>query len=84
MDNEVRRTTQISTATPANIAFFLLLPLQTATPIRKVKPFVGNNEYAEKTENMVITTRKIGNYEGYTVLVFKNAKDFMKRHIKST
>ena len=40
-----------------------------------MKQFVRNNEYAEKTKNMVIITRAIGDYEGYAVLVFKNTKD---------
>ena len=40
MDNEVRRTTQVPTATPANIAFFPLSSLRTSTPVRKVKQFV--------------------------------------------
>lgn len=44
----------------------------------------GNNltkviERLRKTENIIIATRAIGDYEGYAVLVFKNAKDLYDR-----
>jgi DNA-binding Lrp family transcriptional regulator len=32
-----------------------------------------------KTENIIIATRAIGDYEGYAVMVFKNAKDFYEK-----
>jgi hypothetical protein len=33
----------------------------------------------KKTENIIIATRAVGDYEGYAVLVFKNAKDLYER-----
>jgi Lrp/AsnC family transcriptional regulator for asnA, asnC and gidA len=33
----------------------------------------------KKTENIIIATKAIGDYEGYAVLVFKNAKDLYEK-----
>jgi len=36
-------------------------------------------ERLKKTENIIIVTRAIGDYEGYAVLVFKSAKDLYEK-----